>query len=106
MDEQIVRHVLVCKFAQSMSAETFESLIREFRGLATKVPGILSFEYGANNSPEGLDQGMTHVISLTFKDAAARDAYLPHPEHRRFVEFMNGLQVLETILVVDYTPCP
>jgi hypothetical protein len=106
MDNQIVRHVLVCKFSKAMSAETFEGLIREFRGLATKIPGILAFEYGANHSPEGIDQGMTHVITLTFADAAARDVYLPHPEHRRFVEYMGGLQVLESILVVDYTPQP
>jgi hypothetical protein len=104
MTEQRVRHVLACKFSKEMSAETFDALIREFRGLKTKIPGILDFEYGSNTSPEGIDQGMTHVITLTFVDAAARDAYLPHPEHHRFVEFMSGLHVLESILVVDYTP--
>ena len=106
MDNSIVRHVLACKFSKEMSAETFEALIGEFRGLQTKIEGILSFEYGVNDSGEGIDQGMTHVISLTFASAAARDAYLPHPAHRQFVEYMGGLHVLESILVVDYSPRP
>ena len=106
MNNPIVRHVLACKFSKEMSAETFEALLREFRGLQDQIPGILEFEYGANTSPEGLDQGTTHVIALTFVDAAARDTYLPHPAHRRFVEFMTGLKVLESILVVDYSPLP
>lgn len=104
MENQIVRHVLVGKFSREMSPEIFKELIREFRGLSTKIEGILSFEYGANISPEGLDQGMTHVITLTFVDAKARDVYLTHPEHVRFAQWMGGLHVLESLLVVDYTP--
>jgi hypothetical protein len=104
MDNQIVRHVLVAKLSREMNPETFEAFIREFRGLSTKIEGILTFEYGANNSPEGLDQDMTHVITLTFRDARARDAYLIHPEHVRFAQWMGGLHILESLLVVDYTP--
>lgn len=104
MENQIVRHVLLCKFSPQMTTVQFEELITAFRALKDKIPGILAFEYGANNSSEGLDQGMTHVITLTFADAAARDAYLPHPEHVNFASWFTGLGLLETLMVVDYTP--
>jgi hypothetical protein len=41
---------------------------------------------------------------VTLTDAAARDAYLPHPAH---VAFTQQLQpILERVLVVDYVPQP
>ena len=49
---------------------------------------------------------MTHVIILTFINAAARDAYLPHPAHIQFGEFLGRLGILEALLVVDYIPQP
>ena len=33
--------------------------------------------------PRGSSQGYTHALIMTFTDAAARDAYLPHPENER-----------------------
>ena len=104
MENKIVRHVLIGRFSQEMTAEIFEEFIHAFRGLSKKIGGILSFEYGTNNSPEGLNQGMTHVITLTFINAEARDAYLTHPDHALFVNWLGGLGILETLMVVDYTP--
>lgn len=39
---------------------------------------------------------------LTFENAAARDAYLPHPEHRKFGGLLGRLGILEEPFVVDY----
>ena len=104
MENQIVRHVLIGKFSPEMTGGQFAEFIHAFRELTEKIEGILSFEYGENNSSEGLDQGMTHAIVLTFADAAARDAYLIHPEHVRFANWFTGLGILQTLMVVDYTP--
>ena len=48
-----------------------------------KVPGLLSFAGGPYSSPEGLNKGYSHAFHMTFADAEARDAYLPHPEHEK-----------------------
>ena len=104
MDEKIVRHVLIGKLSAQTTGEQFDEFIAAFRKLTQKIDGILSFEYGQNISPEGLDQGMTHVIVLTFVDAVARDAYLIHPEHFSFARWFGGLGIMEALLVVDYTP--
>ena len=47
-----------------------------------------------------LSQGFTHCFLVTFRDEKGRDAYLPHPEHKKFVEL--ALPKIEGALVVDY----
>jgi hypothetical protein len=39
--------------------------------------------FGANVSPEPFARGFTHGFTIDFRDAAARDAYLAHPDHGR-----------------------
>ena len=104
MENLIVRHILLGKFRPEMTAAQFEEFILRFRELAEKIPGILSFEYGENNSPEGKDMGMTHVIIVTFTNAAARDAYLVHPDHIRFGTWLGEINLLQDLVVVDFTP--
>ncbi len=104
MGNDIVRHVLLCRFGAGTTEEQSGAFFTAFSNLAAMIDGVTGFEYGANNSPEGLNRGLTHVVMLTFADAPARDAYLPHPEHRRFVEWFTRLGIVEELLVIDYTP--
>lgn len=99
-----VRHVVVFKYKPDATQEQIQKVNKAFKDLKKKIPGIVSFEYGINNSPENKDQGFTHVYLLTFEDAAARDAYLPHPEHKKFGELLGKLDILEDVFVVDYAP--
>ncbi len=61
MENKIVRHVLIGRFSPEMTAGQFDELIRAFSELAKKIEGILSFEYGENNSPEGLNEALMVV---------------------------------------------
>lgn len=97
-----VKHVVVFKYKASATAAQIEEVTNAFKGLKTKIPGITSFEYGINNSPENLNKGFTHVYLLTFSNAAARDNYLPHPEHKKFGELLGRLGVLEEPFLVDF----
>src|SRR5262245_64678407 len=90
-----VRHVVVFKFKPGASPEQIKQVTDAFRELKDKIPGIVSFERGVNNSPEKKNLGFTHVYLLTFTDAQARDAYLPHPEHKKFGALLGRLGVLE-----------
>ena len=99
-----VRHVVVFKYKSGTSPAQIQQVSSEFRALKDRIPGITAFEHGVNNSPEGKNQGFTHVYLMTFTDAKARDAYLPHPEHRKFGELLGKLGVLEDAFVVDYEP--
>lgn len=95
-----LRHVVLFKFKESSSPEQVEKLVKEFRALSKKIPLIADFEYGVNNSPEGLNDGLTHCFLVTFKSEKDRDAYLPHAAHKAFVEQLKPH--LEKALVVDY----
>ncbi len=97
-----VRHVVVFKYKADATEAQIAEITTAFRALKGKIPGITAFEHGINNSPEGLNQGFTHVYVLTFTDAAARDAYLPHPEHDKFGALLRGSGIFDGAFVVDY----
>ena len=99
-----IRHVVVFKYKSGATEDQIRQVTDAFRDLKKKIPGIVSFERGVNNSPEGKNLGFTHVYLLTFEDAKARDAYLPHPEHKKFGELLGKLGVLESVFVVDFVP--
>lgn len=99
-----VRHIVVFKFKAGTTAEQVQQVTDAFRSLRDSIPGVVSFEHGVNDSPEGRNLGFTHVYLLTFEDKAARDRYLPHPEHKKFGELIGRLGVFEDVFVVDYVP--
>jgi hypothetical protein len=97
-----VRHIVVFKYKSTATADQINEVTSAFKGLKNKIPGIVSIEYGVNNSPEKLNKGFTHIYLLTFENLAARDAYLPHPDHKKFGELLGKLNVVEEVFVVDF----
>ncbi|EKB47746.1 Dabb family protein [Cecembia lonarensis] len=95
-----LRHVVLFKFKDESSEEEVQKVVDAFMALKSKISEIEDLEWGTNNSPEGLDQGFTHCFFVTFKSEADRDIYLPHPEHKAFVEVLGPH--LDKVLVVDY----
>ena len=102
--DEPVRHIVVFKYKPEATEAQIRQVTDTFAALKDRIDGITSFEHGVNNSPENLNRGFTHVYQLTFESAAARDAYLPHPEHKKFGELLGQLGILEEVFVVDYVP--
>ena len=75
-----------------------------FAALPERIKEIQDFEWGTDNSPEGLQQGLTHCFFVTFASEADRDAYLPHPAHKEFVDLVGPH--VEKVTVVDYWTRP
>ena len=96
----MLRHIVLLKWKPETTPKQIEAIETAFRALPAKIETIVGFEGGANNSPEGLAQGFTHCFLLTFKTAADRDAYLPHPAHQQFGEILSPH--LQDVLVVDF----
>jgi len=99
-----LRHIVVFKYKPGATEAQIQEVTDAFVALKTKIPNIVSIEHGVNDSPEKRNQGFTHVYQVTFTNAAARDAYLPHPAHKAFGALLGKLGVLEDVFVVDYTP--
>jgi hypothetical protein len=97
-----MKHIVIFKYKAGATAGEISEVTKAFQALKDKIPGIIAFEYGVNNSPENLNKGFTHVYLITFENAGARDAYLPHPEHRKFGELLGKLAILEEAFVVDF----
>ena len=95
-----LRHVVLFKFKESATAEDVKKVEEAFSALPGKIPQIRGYEWGTNNSPEGLDKGFTHCFFLTFDSEEDRAVYLPHPDHQAFGAVL--CPYLEDVLVVDY----
>src|SRR5437868_7033483 len=96
----VTKHLVLLKFKTHISEEDIRRTSDELRGLQLLIPGILDFNWGLNSSPEGLDHGYTHGFIMTLKDAAARNAYLIHPEHERVKN--AALPLIDDIVVFDF----
>lgn len=99
-EEKTLRHVVLFKFKEDTSTEALQKIETAFSALPNKIPEIIDFEWGTNNSPEGLDKGFTHCFFVSFRNEEGREIYLPHPEHKAFVEIASPH--IEDVLVLDY----
>ena len=95
-----LRHVVLFKFKKEATSEAIKSIENAFIALPNKIETIKDFEWGLNNSPEGLNKGLTHCFFVTFDSEEGRTTYLPHPSHKAFVELLKPH--LDDVLVLDY----
>jgi Stress responsive A/B Barrel Domain len=98
--DKVLRHVVLFKFKDGTATADIKKVEDAFRKLPTQIKEIKGFEWGTNNSPEGLAQGFTHCFFLTFASEADRAVYLPHPDHKAFGKVLGPH--LDKVLVVDY----
>jgi len=95
-----LRHVVLFQFKDTSSAKEISRVVDAFLELPKAISQIADFEHGVNNSPEGLNEGLSHCFLITFRSEEDRDAYLNHPAHQAFVEIVK--QHLQKAVVVDY----
>jgi hypothetical protein len=95
-----VKHIALVKFKPGTTTDQVDQVFNDLLDITETIPGIEDYVGGPNNSPEGKAKGYTHAFIITFADAAARDAYLPHPDHERFRA--AALPHVEDVIVVDF----
>ncbi len=81
----MIRHIVVMKQRPDADPSAVAAARSGAEGLKTLIPGIVKVSFGPNVSTEGLDQGFSLGFTIDFVDAAARDAYLPHPAHLAYI---------------------
>ncbi len=99
-----IKHVVLMKIRADATQDQIDDLFDGLRGLYEKLPGVLDFSGGPNNSAEGFTRGFTHGFVMTFADAAAREVYLPDPDHEvvkaKAVGLLDG--GLDGVMVLDW----
>ena len=99
-DTKQLRHIVLLKFNETATDLDIQKVEAAFIDLPNKISEIKSFEWGLNNSPEGLNKEFTHCFFLTFDSEEARSIYLPHPAHKAFGDILKPH--LKDVLVLDY----
>ena len=102
MNMKKIQHIVCFKFKEDADQKQVSQVGNAFAALKNKIPGIEQVEWGENNSDEGLNKGFTHCFLVTFYNKKARDAYLPHPEHKAFVASLQN--ILADAFVIDFEP--
>ncbi len=98
--DKLLRHIVLFDFKDSVPADSITIIEKAFGNLPNQIPEIHSFEWGLNNSPEGLNKGFKHCFLVTFLSEEDRALYLPHPAHQAFVDLIGPS--VEDVLVLDY----
>ncbi len=97
---RLLRHVVLFKFKDGTPQEKVDEIAAAFAGLPKEIDAVIDFEWGTNNSPEGLADGLTHCFFVSFASEEGRAAYLPHAAHQKFVDLLKPH--LDKAVVVDY----
>ena len=95
-----LRHVVLFDFKDGTTEGSLEAIETKFTSLPGDIPEIAAYEWGTNNSPEGLDDGYSHCFLVTFDDEAGRGVYIPHPSHKEFGGIVRPN--VEKVLVFDF----
>ena len=99
-ETKMLRHVVLFKFKDDATPDQVKQVEKAFLALPSAIKEIKDIEWGVNNSPEKLNQGLTHCFFLSFNNEKDRDAYLPHPAHKAFGALLTPY--LDKVVVVDY----
>jgi Stress responsive A/B Barrel Domain len=102
--QALLRHVVMFGWKDGTDTTDINKIVAAIKELPSKISAIKSFEWGTNNSPEGINNGLTHCFLLTFSSEADRDAYLVHPAHKAFVSLLKPAP--DKITVLDYWAKP
>ncbi len=95
-----LRHVVLFGWKEKADSVAIGKAVEAFSKLPNQIKSIKKFEWGTNNSPEKLNNGLTHCFLLTFASEKDRDAYLIHPSHKAFTELLPD--ILDKVTVFDY----
>ncbi len=95
----MVDHVVLLELRAGVTDADLAAFGESLAGLPSKIDGIQYVRYGPSTSPEGLERGYTYGFVVGFVDAAARDRYLPHPEHAPVSAMAQ--RIAERVLVFD-----
>lgn len=100
----MITHAVLLRVKKTTPKNEVDRVFKELAGLKGKIPGLLTFSGGPYSSPEGMNKGFTHGFVMTFTDEAARDVYLPHPEHEKVKKIVLAVLEggLDGVVAFDY----
>ena len=99
-DKKELRHVVMFGWKSGADSAAISRIVMAFKALPEKIKTIKRFEWGVNNSPENLNQGLTYCFLVTFASEKDRNDYIVNPDHKAFTQLLPG--IMEKVTVFDY----
>ncbi|KAJ5782626.1 hypothetical protein N7457_004400 [Penicillium paradoxum] len=104
-----ITHLVLFQFKSDVAAEAIQAACGRMLDLkdnclhpSSQKPYIKSASGGKDNSPEGIQNGITHAFVVEFASAEDRDYYVQSdPVHQGFIKSLDGL--VEKAQVIDFT---
>jgi hypothetical protein len=93
----MVRHVVLCKFRNSVSAEQRQNAINTLRALGRSIPEVREWSVGKQVLPSSTAYDLAIVSG--FENLEALERYRNHPNH---IRTKNLLVEIAELAVVDY----
>ncbi|KAI0836860.1 dabb-domain-containing protein [Hypoxylon sp. FL0890] len=105
-----IYHIVLFKFKDLIPPEEEQAACSRMLGLAancihptSQKPYLKMLGGGKDNSPEGLQGGITHAFIAQFENEEDRKYYIEKdPAHHAFIASVKD--ILDQIQVVDFTP--
>lgn len=95
----MVEHLVILKLKSNATEVQVNDFFKYAQELKNKIEGVVDLSVGKNFTDRS--QGYTHGVCVRFRDRAALEHYLPHPDHQEVVQ--NYIKpIVDDILVVDY----
>lgn len=93
----MLTHIVIWKYREDIEQEVREEHVGLLRGLAAKIPEIVSFSVGYDvlRLPRSYDTGLVAV----FRHRKGLAGYTIHPDHIKAAEF--GASISEHVASVD-----
>ena len=100
MEKNKLQHIVLIQFKDSTTPDQLVEI--EAAAMTLKgIKGVNDLKMSENVSPENLNQGFTHSLTMWFERETDRDeVYLPHSVHKAFVDLF--VPQTEKVLVFDY----
>jgi hypothetical protein len=95
-----IQHVVLFKIKPHVTSSHVTEIFERIASLQNLIPGIQNCVSGEHFSADRLNHGYTHGFVMTFESAEARDAYLPHPEHKKVEAIL--IEAIDDILGFDF----
>ena len=99
-EKKELRHVVMFGWKAGADSAAINRVVMAFKALPDKIKTIKRFEWGINNSPENLNQGLTYCFLVTFASEKDRNDYIVNPDHKAFTQLLPA--IMEKVTVVDY----
>ncbi|KAE8154547.1 hypothetical protein BDV25DRAFT_147472 [Aspergillus avenaceus] len=104
-----ITHLVLFKFKPGLDPEVVNDTCQRMLGLkdnclhpTSQKPYIKTSSGGKDNSPEGIQNGITHAFVVEFANASDRDYYVNEdPAHLAFVKSLDG--IIDKAQAVDFT---